>query len=57
MSRVAEPGNFTVFTGGSSVDTKQLHFRLETVNGRSVSVPATCASVPESSLDNQNPRR
>ncbi len=29
MRRVTEPGEFTVFIGGSSADTQQLHFRLE----------------------------
>jgi hypothetical protein len=46
---VAEPGNFTVFVGGSSADTKQRRFRLETTNGRPVRVADTCrgsASVP-----------
>jgi beta-glucosidase len=45
LVRVAEPGSFTVFVGGSSVDTKQLHFRMATEDGRSVRVPGTCASV------------
>jgi beta-glucosidase len=42
LARVAEPGNFTVFVGGSSTDTKQRRFRLETANGRPVRVADTC---------------
>ena len=42
--RVVEPGTFTVFIGGSSVDTKEARFRLDT-NGGPVRVPSTCESV------------
>jgi beta-glucosidase len=42
LARVAEPGSFTVFVGGSSTNTQQLKFRLETADGRPVSVPSTC---------------
>src|SRR5687768_16615147 len=45
LARVAEPGSFTVFVGGSSADTKQLKFQLATADGRSVRVPATCDAV------------
>ncbi len=45
LDRVAEPGSFTVFVGGSSVDSKQLRFTLETADGRPVRVPETCAAV------------
>lgn len=56
FARVAEPGNFTVFVGGSSADTKQLRFRLETADGQSIRVPGTCQGVLESLLDNPNRR-
>jgi beta-glucosidase len=45
LARVAEPGSFTLFVGGSSAETKQLRFQLETANGSPVGVPATCESV------------
>jgi beta-glucosidase len=45
LARVAEPGSFTVFVGGSSAETTQLRFRLETPDGRPIRVPATCDSV------------
>ena len=45
LARVAEPGSFTIFVGGSSADTKQLKFQLATADGRSVRVPATCDAV------------
>jgi len=45
LARVAEPGSFTVFVGGSSADTKQLGFRMGTADGNSVRVPATCEAV------------
>lgn len=45
LARVAEPGSFTVFTGGSSADTKQLKFRLDTPDGHPVRVAATCEAV------------
>jgi len=45
LTRVAEPGNFTVLVGGSSVATQQARFRLETADGRPVRVPSTCDAV------------
>ena len=45
LARVAEPGSFTVFVGGSSSDTKQLHFRMATGDGHPVRVPGTCEAV------------
>src|SRR5688572_12085786 len=42
--RVAEPGTFTVFIGGSSADTKEARFRLDT-NGGPIRVLSTCESV------------
>ena len=45
LVRVAEPGSFTAFVGGSSTNTQQLKFRLETPDGRPVRVPSTCDSV------------
>jgi beta-glucosidase len=48
LARVAEPGSFTAFLGGSSADTKQIGFRLETADGRPIPVPATCEAVRES---------
>jgi beta-glucosidase len=45
LARVAEPGSFTVFVGGSSADTKQLRFRLDTADGHSIRVPGTCEAV------------
>jgi beta-glucosidase len=42
LARVAEPGTFTVFVGGSSTETKQLRFRLDTPDGRPVQVAASC---------------
>jgi beta-glucosidase len=45
LARVAEPGSFTVFVGGSSQETKQVRFRLETANGSPVRVPGTCEAV------------
>ena len=53
LARVAEPGSFTVFVGGSSADTKQLHFRLETSDGRAFPVAATCDAFP--TLTNRAP--
>jgi beta-glucosidase len=44
LARVAEPGTFTVFAGGSSTDTAQARFRLETPNGRPVRVPSGCSA-------------
>ncbi len=45
LARVAEPGSFTLFVGGSSADTKQLRFRLETADGNPIRVPGTCEAV------------
>jgi beta-glucosidase len=45
LARVAEPGTFTVFVGGSSVDTKQTRFRLVTPDERAVQVASTCDAV------------
>jgi beta-glucosidase len=45
LARVAEPGSFTVFVGPSSVNTKQLRFRMETGDGHPVRVPDTCEAV------------
>jgi beta-glucosidase len=45
LVRVAEPGTFTVFVGGSSADTRQLRFQLETADRHPVRVPATCEAV------------
>jgi beta-glucosidase len=55
LARVAEPGTFTVFVGGSSASTNQLRFRLETADGLPILVPATCAGVRETVLDISNP--
>ncbi len=44
LTRVAEPGSFTVFVGGSSETGQQARFRLETTDGRPVRVPSTCAA-------------
>ncbi|MEO8576963.1 MAG: glycoside hydrolase family 3 N-terminal domain-containing protein [Gemmatimonadales bacterium] len=41
LERVAEPGTFTVYVGGSSDGLKGLPFRLDT-NGGPIRVPATC---------------
>jgi beta-glucosidase len=45
LARVAEPGTFTLFVGGSSADTKQLRFRFETPDGHPIRVPGTCEAV------------
>jgi beta-glucosidase len=45
LARVAEPGSFTVFVGGSSANTIKVPFRMETANGQPVAVPGTCESV------------
>ena len=42
--RIAEPGTFTVFIGGSSAETQEARFRLDT-NGGPVRVPATCEAI------------
>ena len=45
LARVAEPGTFTVFVGGSSAETSRLGFRLETVDDRPIRIPATCKAL------------
>ncbi len=45
LARIAEPGSFTLFVGGSSADTKQLGFRMGTADGNPVRVPETCEAV------------
>ena len=42
MRRVAEPGTFTVFTGGNSVDTQEAHFTFSTPDGSPVALPLRC---------------
>jgi beta-glucosidase len=42
MKRVAEPGWFTVSTGGSSADVKSVNFQLTTPDGQAVAVPEGC---------------
>lgn len=44
MRRVAEPGAFTVFTGGSSVDTQAAHFTFTTPDGAPVVRPLRCSA-------------
>ena len=41
--RVVEPGTFTVFAGGNSVDLQEARFR---VTGQSTPVPAALPAVP-----------
>jgi beta-glucosidase len=55
LARVAEPGTFTVFVGGSSAGTNQLRFRFGTADGLPIRVPATCAGVRETVLDISRP--
>ena len=45
LARVAEPGYFTVFVGGSSSDTKRSRFRFDTADDRPVRVPLICDGV------------
>ena len=45
MRRVAEPGAFRVFVGGSSAATTEARFRFETMDGRPVSVADGCEAV------------
>jgi beta-glucosidase len=45
LARVAEPGSFTVFVGGSSADTNQARFRMDTADGHPVRLPETCEAV------------
>jgi beta-glucosidase len=45
LARVAEPGSFLLLVGGSSANTINLPFRMETGDARSVPVPETCESV------------
>jgi beta-glucosidase len=42
MTRVVEPGTFTVFTGDDALHTSQAQFRFETPNGASLPVAARC---------------
>jgi len=42
MTRVVEPGTFTVFTGDDAVHTSLAQFRFETANGAPVRVPERC---------------
>jgi hypothetical protein len=42
MTRVVEPGTFTIFTGVDAEHTSEAHFRLETPNGAPVAVPERC---------------
>ena len=44
LRRVAEPGTFTVFVGGNSVDTREAHFRFETPAGTPVKVARACVA-------------
>ena len=45
LTYVAEPGTFTAFVGGSSAETHQAHFRLDTSDGRPVRVARTCGAL------------
>jgi beta-glucosidase len=42
MKRIAEPGWFTVSTGGSSADVKSANFQLTTPDGQAVAAPESC---------------
>ena len=42
MTRVVEPGTFTVMTGDDAAHTSQAHFELETPDGRSIAAPERC---------------
>jgi beta-glucosidase len=42
MTRVAEPGTFTVFTGDDAAQTTEAHFRFETTGGAAIPVPERC---------------
>jgi beta-glucosidase len=42
MTRVVEPGTFTVFTGDDAAHTSHAQFRFETPNGMSLPVPVRC---------------
>ena len=44
LRRVAEPGTFTVFVGGSSQETTETHFRLETAGGKAAKVARACTA-------------
>jgi beta-glucosidase len=46
MTRVAEPGSFTVFVGRSSAETREARFQLTTPGAAAVPVPATCGAAP-----------
>ncbi|HEX7019530.1 MAG TPA: glycoside hydrolase family 3 N-terminal domain-containing protein [Gemmatimonadaceae bacterium] len=43
MTRVAEPGTFTVFAGDDAMHTAKAQFTFETASGGSVRVPERCA--------------
>ncbi|MEO8192400.1 MAG: beta-glucosidase BglX [Gemmatimonadales bacterium] len=45
MRRVAEPGSFRVFVGGSSRDVNETRFRFVTPDNNPVSAPESCAAV------------
>jgi beta-glucosidase len=45
MRRVAEPGAFRVFAGGSSAAAREGRFTLGTANGLAVDVPDTCPAI------------
>jgi beta-glucosidase len=46
MNRVAEPGYFSVYTGGSSAQVTAARFLFDTPDGRSVAAPSGCAAPP-----------
>jgi beta-glucosidase len=46
MTRVVEPGTFTVLTGPDAVHTSPAHFRFETAAGASLPVPERCERPP-----------
>jgi beta-glucosidase len=46
MTRVVEPGTFTVFTGDDAVHASQAQFQFETTNGAAVRVPERCEEPP-----------
>jgi beta-glucosidase len=46
MNRVAEPGYFSVYAGGSSVPGTSVRFLFNTPDGRSVAAPPSCAAPP-----------
>ncbi|HET7458520.1 MAG TPA: glycoside hydrolase family 3 N-terminal domain-containing protein [Gemmatimonadaceae bacterium] len=46
MTRVVEPGTFTVMTGGDAAHTSAARFRFETADGERVLVPERCGGRP-----------